>query len=743
MAALLVAAVVAGCFFPWWTRGRVLAPLDIVRELLLPWRSAEGIPRVHNHFVSDAVTQYLPYRWQLRRSIREDGYIGWTDLTLGGYPLHANTMATPYDWTIQLERWMDFWTAWHLGIAVQMLIAGFGMLALLRGRGLAPPAAFAGAVAFMLNFQFVAWVYHRWALGSFCWAPWMLWGLMRHRCGCARGGAAAAFFLALGCLGGSLQHAVFLLLVVGCCAVAWFWEDQKASRTPQQRPAWAVTGVVVLGLGLVTPILWNFTQAYFLGRQLGDARGGLGYPQGPLQPILNLLAYPFYTFPFPFGSPNGLDGWKLFKSDLFNLPYFGVVPTALGFAALRMRRVATEARVLVAIGLLIPLTPLVGPLYHRAHLLFILGGCWAFALWLDERVRRPELPVISRPLLWLGVAVIVGWSAVSVGLVVFDDGLRARFVSVCVRLGGEGQFGGLEAWLRERAGRAWDQLSLWHPRNALPLGAAAAGLAAVYWTRWRPACAWWVGALLAVELGAFGCRWVSFQVPEPEGLYPRTPLVEQLQRSGGTVHTFIEGSSRMPFPPNTLSTFGIRALPGYESIRPPMLLDRSGGWSAAPAALPEIGVSHLLQRSDAPPPPPPWAWLGEERSVRLYENPLAIPHYRVVRPSGIPDAPVELVSASLNRRILRLPGGGGELRVAENAAPGWKGRWEGGPWMDSTPGSHGEISVPLANGTGSFEMRYFTPWRPGSLAISAAAFCVLAWQMRRRGSGAESVKREG
>lgn len=317
---LLLLAIVAACFSPWWAGDRNLAPGDIVTDLLLPWRAAKEIHQVHNHFVSDAVTQYLPYRLLAERSFREDGYIGWNPYTFGGSSLNANTMGTFSDWTVQLHRWLPFWSAWHGGLMAQFFIAGAGMLHMLRSRRLFVWAAFAGAVCYMMNFQFVAWTYHRWALGSFCWAPWMLWALFEwKRLGGGPRFAAAAGFLALGFLGGSLQHSAFLVLVVGCVWAGWMLDaPQTHSGRIHLTFRLAIFGIAAICLAAFS--LVPCTEAFLASRQLGETRGGFGYLEGPLQPVLNFLSYPFYAFPFALGSPSGIDFWKLFKSDMFNLP---------------------------------------------------------------------------------------------------------------------------------------------------------------------------------------------------------------------------------------------------------------------------------------------------------------------------------------------------------------------------------------------------------------------------------------
>lgn len=58
----------------------MLAPFDIIHHMFLPWRGKIDILNVKNYFVTDAVTQYIPYRLFAEESFREDGYVGWNPL---------------------------------------------------------------------------------------------------------------------------------------------------------------------------------------------------------------------------------------------------------------------------------------------------------------------------------------------------------------------------------------------------------------------------------------------------------------------------------------------------------------------------------------------------------------------------------------------------------------------------------------------------------------------------------------
>jgi hypothetical protein len=646
---VLFALLVMVWFSPWWAGGRYFAPLDILNQMLPPWCEGITVPNVHNHFVSDAVTQYLPYHILADRCLKEDGFIGWNPYSETGTRLNANTMALPGDWSLQLYRWFDFWTAWHLGLIGQLLIAGWGMLVFLRARGCLPWASLAGAVAFAANGQFVVWFFHRWALASFCWIPWLLWALFAvfppaekpDRNLCLRTGwiLLAAVFLAFAFLGGTLQHAVYIILVVGC-----FWAAEVVFSKGSLRRKFLNTGLIFcigfVGVVLAAGTLLPCIDAFLTSRAAGDARGGIGYPGGFLQPVMNLIAYGFNLYPSILGSPQTMDGWKIFKSCLFDVGYLGTIPVALAFCALFRKSAPPVARWMIAVALVIPLTPLVGPLYHRVLLLFVMGGSWVLADFLSHGSPSARALFARRGLILTGFLAIL-WLIFSCFLFVFAPTLKERLVSFVAPRLGESQFGVFRQWFFDRTRDYVDTLFIWSPSQWPLVLLIVAGFLVLYLAaRHSGKASLFHGAfcvLLTVELSILAARWITTVDPKENPPYKEIPVVAAIRRQIGDGRLFQKTAGRpiasIPMAPNIPSVFRIRHLATYESIHP------SGLWadshfSEDADVLASLGVSHVLQLTNEPVPAG-WVPVFEEGKTRLLRlDRAAIPLFTAGTPTG-------------------------------------------------------------------------------------------------------------
>lgn len=761
IAALALLALMTALFSPALFSGRILAPLDITTRLLAPWNLTSDGAKPHNHNPSDAVTQYLPYRIHAARSLEEDGYIGWNPYTMGGSNLAANTMALPASWTMQLHRFLGFKDAWNLGIYFEFLIAGFGMLVFLRSRNLPWIACLIASVAYMANSQFIIWVYHRWALSSFCWMPWVLWAsggtLTRKDLGVRQ--CLLPFFLALAVLGGTLQHLVFVGLACGCLLGAKLTEARTVAGRWQAFAVWSAAGILALGMAAFS--LVPQVTAYLGNIEIGHVRGGIGYADGKTQPLLNLFAIPAQVWPWLLGDPQTLDAWKLLKSHFMSLAYFGTIPTVLAIAGLFIKGMPRPAKWLIVAGLLIPLTPLVGPLYHRVQLLFLLGGAWMAAemIAMLGKVPRPRLvKIVALATVSVGVLLLAG--------ALLPSGARGSIenevVTRSLEKAANSQFGDDPAWIESRA-RAWtDRFSLFHPRTLWVYGLlclGSGGLILVARSQRASGPPWGALAILgatSLELATLFQTWTTFS--DPSALTPPHPLVEEVREMSGS-HRVLQGFGSHPITdlfaaPNLLSAYMIPAVDAYESIQ-----YRSTFYVLRELApmdrLTLAGVGLSVQPSGTPPIAGTASWplarSGPDFEIR--RNPVRLAAILGVREPMPPQAsellpvlvaaqPVAPETATMNRWKFRWPQDAPWVRLAQNWHPGW--RWKSaadGEWKELVNGPDGTCWIGRPAGAGDeIEVRFFAvPPAIRFASIGSGIFALIL--LLARGVSARSFSR--
>lgn len=713
-------------------QGKVLAPFDLLQGLISPWNQHDfqAVPKVHNHFVSDAVTQYIPYGLFAKTSYLTDGYLGWNPQVFGGVAQHANTMAIPYDWSQGLYRWLEFWTVWHVGRWAQLLVAGLGMLWFLRGRGCGVGAALMGATAYLLNTQFVFWIYHQWAVASFCWIPWLFGALYKIRSGQRIYGVLGALFLGLSLCGGTLQHVAFIALALFFLWVGWVPENRSTGGN-FLAITWLLILVGGLGLALAAPPLEAMMHAYFENLRSGHVRGGFGYTDGWVQPLLNLAAIPFAAFPTALGSPSSLDLWKLFSSDFFEVAFFGSVPVILALVGLVSRNVPWPARLLAAAGLLIPLTPLVGVLYHRVQLLWIFGGCWCAAAWLQNSSPDEQRRLARR--WWLVLLSLAGiWVVGSVLLLLLQSRWEPLLQKHLISMAAASQFGSFTLWMNHRLTSFLGHLMIWNPVQLWMLAGVALSLFGLR-TLSSPRPALWMVLSAGVAIQGSACWWLWTTWSDfREDLYQKPEWVRVLQKEVGPDGRLAQASGNYattPFGPNTLQPSQVAVAGGYESLRPNGLVQPSHPWDFP-------GTTHFLgPRNELGPPS--WLEVYSDQRWVLWKNPEPTFGFAVfANGDREPLREGAVQRPSFNTMTVVVPAGADRIELYTNAHRGW--RWRPNPWgtwQATEKGSDGALVLPL-RGTFDVSRQALLQFEPASPAWAkavqfAGAGVLLGWLVLR------------
>jgi len=735
-ASLALLAFVSILFFPALFQGKILAPLDITTKLLSPWsETAEGT-KPHNHNPTDAVTQYLPYRMFAEKSFEEDGYIGWNPYEMGGYSLAGNTMALPGSWPMQLHRFLPFKDAWNFGIIAEFLVAGVGMLVFLRSRNLPWLPCLIGTIAFTFNAQFITWIYHRWALGSFCWMPWVLWS--------AVGGFSwksltirqllLPCFLALALLGGSLQHIAFVVLACGCLFAGALPGIKSLHNEWPAVVGWSLAFALALGMAAFS--LFPQISAFLANVQLGHTRGGIGYAAGLTQPLIHLLIIPAQIWPWLMGDPHTIDGFKLIKSDFMNLAYLGTIPMLLAIAGLFHKQMPRQAKWLILVGLLIPLTPLVGPLYHRVQLLFLLGGAWMAA----EMVARMPQIAPRKLIRGLSIAVIALGAALLIGAIVpnkIRNSIETKVVEKSLAASESSQFGSDKEWIESRAREWTHRFSLLHPRTAWVYGLLVVGTAGLVLTSRQNLInnQWGNVAILGattLELCTLFQTWTTFS--DPKNLHPAHPAIEMVRQATGPnriLQTFPDGKFADIFAtPNLLASYLIPSVDAYESIQYP---SSRTTLSDEPAdirlTLAGVGASVQPMTSVANEGTADWPLTPTPDGYAIRKNP-NVPPPVIAGIGQLPQSPQEILASlkaatpvpqiqeTMNRREFEVPPNSSWIRIAQNWHEGWRWRSEGNEWQPLLRGADSACWIDALPIDGKhIEVKFFP--RSSSLTIAS------------------------
>jgi hypothetical protein len=708
LAAFVWLAAVVVFFSPVFFQGKVIAPLDIMESLLRPWATAEKI-QVHNAFTYDAISQYLPYDYSVYQSLRQDGYIGWNPYTHSGTSIVENTMICPGDWRHHLYRFLPFWTAWNTGIILQFTIAGLGMLILLRDQKIPAAHALLGVIAFGFYSQFILWINHRWVLGAMCWAPWILWSLLRARKSGHIIHLPSIAFIALAFRGGHLQACVFVVLlvaIVAFCEAAPKILQRKFLAGMRTLVPYLVSGILAAILTL--DVIVETVPALLEGNKTMPDRGFL-------QTLLALPTLVTSILPTTLGTPQALDFNKIFKIDLYSIKFMGALAVILAVLGLVRREAPLPAKCLFIIGLLVPFTPADKWLYSRFTVVFALGAAWLAAWYLGTIAKETPSKIWRR--LAIAFSLIVAIWALGSLAVTFKHAWFESKIHETIIAKLPATKASREAWMLSRGENFLQEMMIWHPRNLLFLSLIAVALFACarIHNQGNKNTAFSIIVALCTfgELLTFSTTWITYsKKPDTTGLYQEPTWATRLKNEigQGTVMSYHDWDfDYMQL--NTPSAYGIRFAEGYETVTPSRINPyKEPRYDTKRCAA--SGISHLVIAPEKDPGTMTgWEKISTTKEYALYRNPEFKGIATATLDSGV-ITPVPISFDSVNRRTLKVPQGTASVSIAESYNPGWKYSLDGIKWSPVVENDIHGTSIKLTHITSETETMLYMQYRP-------------------------------
>jgi hypothetical protein len=395
-----------------------------------------------------------------------------------------------------------------------------------------------------------------------------------------------------------------------------------------------------------------------------------------------------------------------------DLAYLGTIPMLLAILGIFRKKMPPAAKWLVIAGLLIPLTPLVGPLYHRVQLLFLLGGSWMAAEMLAEisgTAFRKLVRPISAVVVALGIALTAG-TLLPAGI---KESIDHQIVMKALSASAGSSFGDDRSWIESRAKNWISRFSWASPETVWVFGLLAVGTCGLAISTGRNTAMVVVGnvAILfatSLELFTFFQNWTTYS--DLGQLSPKNPAIEQVRNFTGRNRVFQRvpdlGFTEIFATPNLLASYFIPSVDSYESIQyrsSMVVLSRLAPDVQPKEDIPLDGTTH-------------WPIVATVAGFSVRKN-LDVPSPVTAGNGPTPETAAHILASlslaksispsleTMNRLTFEAPAGSTWIRISQNWHEGWRWKtpeknWQSfrnGPdaacWIDAPPPGGGQIKV--------------------------------------------------
>ncbi|HEX5315054.1 MAG TPA: hypothetical protein VFX22_00265, partial [Candidatus Kapabacteria bacterium] len=585
VAGLLATLVIV--FYPYLFEGKIMLPTDMFDTMTAPFNAEYGPPQAQNHYFWDGIVQTYPYKVETQEALRSGHLAYWNPHILSGYPQYAETMGNNFDPFNVLLLWVNIPTFILLQTIFDLLVAGIGMILLLRYFGVSPSVNFIFSGAYMLNSLFVTSAIHRWTIASFCWVPFVVLMVLRYFNSFKKKNLIyASFFLALAYLGGNLQSSFFVSsLVAGI--VLLFPSSSHVLRWYHRITTLIFIGCVAF---LLTALMWlPVLQLFWETLSRGSLNSSSIYSRYSIvQRILSLPMLIVFYFPSITGSVTSFNLKTIAGADIddFN-GAIAFVPALFAFwgcFALRRNKKLFPFILLAVLAILLPIaTPLYSFLYHRVFIIatfcFCVVGAVLFESFIKSTMDRDRATRFVRRcagalgLLILTVALLCGY------LTVERSALTKHLTESLQGPIQNSAFGaGNKAWMFSRIGETLNYFSFTSVGLWLPiLLAVIAMLAMVGFSKGKLRERGFltvVAITTSLQLILFATMWLPRVDTGVFPAYPPNPIITFLHsQPQGNRFMAWRNAATDPYilAPNASNAYHIEDFSGYESLTAPSM----------------------------------------------------------------------------------------------------------------------------------------------------------------------------
>ena len=716
--------LVMGFFAPSVFNDKVIAPIDCMECVFRPF-AEKSIEEVHNQFAVDGVSQYLPYKWAVKQSFAQDGYMGWNPYSFNGTACPENTMTSPGDLFNWLYAVLPFWTAWDWSIVLQFFIAGCGMIVLTRYYKMPIWGALLAAISFAFYSQFILWIYHRW-MEAMIWSPFLVWAMLKYKRNLIN--VPAIIFMALIWRTGHLQACTFGFMLVACLWGAAVWK--KNGHWPTVKEFSRIT-LSCLFIGSIAALLSLDVFVDTLPRMEGCKRMPF---YGGYQNIPMFIAS---LFPNVVGIPETIDVGKYIGSNLFEIKFGGSVVLILALMGCFNRNAPREAKVIFVVSLLAVCTPLATYIYSRSTVVMALGMAWLAAWQLCDLSKVQFSARYWKRLGYALVGACILWLVASVVIICCHAELLNKLTEMLYANMTHVHHYARAAWMEVRVEKLLSQVLLWDWQNLLLVIGLLAGIFCCckikIGNRYNALLASCVAAITYMEMLVFSYSYMSYaEQPEGPHLFNSPVWMSEVKAKvkEGTVYSSVPGGDRDFLCNNQLSSYGIRLAYGYETFQPKHIKPLEQG-QFNPEDFAQAGISHIMSDTKWKKMQyPGWQLVMSGKDFDLFANPAYKGRYLVDEQTVITPT-----HRTCNRIYLTIPSHSETLTVLESYHKGWKA-FMGDKELTIAPTERGGmfIHLPQSDKPISLKMQFRMPYREWYYTIMAltALFLIIVVIRQRK-----------
>ena len=635
----LLAGMLAVTFFPMIFQVRTILPSDLIDTMTLPFSHYFGPEHAYNSLITDGYLQFYPLKYFTKLAYGHGHFAFWNPYILNGYPQYLEGM-----WTYNFVLFLPFRIAFPLILLLPLLVAGFGMYALLREYKVRAGIARIFATAYMLNALFMTQLLAHFIPASFSFAPFILLFLHKysHQPKFAHL-AGATIALALGFFAGNLQTIGFLSFVTACYWACVWKLNGKRPWGVLVKPLVAVFGfAIALSAPFLLPAIELFHETMEHGAFFSTS---LLNSYSPLQRLESIgLALTFFI-PQLAGTIRGVtfdQAIGVYTQDFQGA--IGFLPLLLAlWASFALWKRSPEVRpfvILMIVGFGLPVaTPLFHYLYHRFFSVFILGACAAGALGLEailsgeawnNSIRRWTMGSAGAIFL-----IVIGLAIFSIVRILKLPEMEAYArLHLLPRLQHAVFSEGNPVWVAKRFIEALDYWRLTRPEILFGIVTSLLALGILTGRKRLGArnsiMAIWI--ITAVQLFYFARTWFPFNSPSVYPIYPSTTETKLLQAATRTSRAYIyrevDSSKQFAFMNNENMIYKIPEATGYVSEIPRCLYIYTalGHWRDSGLVSPQfLGKFTIGTLARVKPLPFDSLELEDSNSLWIYKSPWTFP----------------------------------------------------------------------------------------------------------------------